>query len=300
MTSRPDLPWREGACLNDDDRPPPRPRRIDDADIPFDDRPKRHSAPDGHATGVRSIARLVADKNACGDLGNFKRVVLGLPTADTQTLIVRLAVTTDALALWAIHCHLDRRGIPPALRWPANSETPQAEFITWAADVLWFSKRHRDHKPKFKGWQRLMLEEPNTPRWRELAYWQFAGVHGKRSVSHVGAKGLGLADGQRYDLMILQTSAMQADRRQLHAAQFAAIRERLFSHAAEYPDRSGQHKPEAVANRRVALWRTHVLSGHSPTATAANWHRLTGERLSRQAVAKQLAIVSEVLRGGTD
>lgn len=250
-----------------------------------------------HSEDVRSIPSLIAEKSASGDLTRFKAIVRALPTADTQSLILRIATTTDPLTLWAIHCTLDKRDIAPALRWPENDESPQAEFINYSADLLWFCKRNRSHFPLYRGWRGAFTNYPASPKWHATIHRQFVFLYSRYALSFKTAKGLALTDTQRQNLMVLQTNAMQSERRQLHTKKFAMFREHLLTHAVEHPDKSGLHRPEAIANRRAGLWRVYVLSGRDKTATSKNWQRLTGETMTRQAIAKQLVIVADV-RGG--
>ncbi len=267
-------------------------------DIAFDDTPRPRRPPSPAETpldGVQSIARLIAETSASGDLDGFKRAVRALPTTDTQTLILRVATTSDALKLWAIHVHLDKRGIPPVQRWPANKDTPQGKFITALADLLWFAKRNPTHTPLFKAWKKLWELVPGSPAWLEKAYWILANMASSNLARH-GAKALALTLEQRQELMMFPTTAMVVKRRELQTSAFAGIRELLLTHAVAHPDKSGTHTPEAVARRRARLWRAHILSGCSTTATAKTWELLTGESLTRQAISKALTITGMVLR----
>lgn len=252
---------------------------------------------------VRSIPALVAQKNASGDLGRFKARVRALPVVDVQTLIARIAVTDDALMLWALHLALDKRGIAPALRWPANTASAQNEFVTFAADLHWFTKRNEQHQPLFKGWVRTLRHPPASPAWHAAVHQQYIFVAPRYSLSHQCAKGLALSERQRLELMTLPTNAQQAERRQLNECRFSDLRERLLTHAMANPDKSGARQPPAIANRRAGLWRTYVLSGRCKTTTAQNWYLLTGETnpdtgkpVTRQAVGKQLSIVEVAAR----
>jgi hypothetical protein len=255
------------------------------------------SSPEPFSEEVHSIARLTAEKGSGADLARFNRAVAGMLTQDTQTLILRIATTADPLVLWELHQELDRRGIPPAQRWPANQEdTPQAEFITLMADLLWTTKRNPGHTPAYRGWRGLFSHSSGSPDWCATAYRQYLFVSARYSVSHWCARGLALTEPQRLELMVLQTSPMQTDRRQLASDKFAEFRAKLLAHAMQHQDRSGKHTPEAIAERRARLWRTFVLSGRNQTTTVKNWHLLTGEALTRQAIAKQLVIVDQVRR----
>lgn len=245
---------------------------------------------------VRSVPQLIAAMGPGGDLTRFGRVVRAMGAQSSQTLILRLQTTPDPLLLWALHLELDKRNIPPCLRWPANDATQQAEFITLLADLLWFAKRNAAHQPMFKGWRGVFSNLPASAGWHAAAHRQYQFVAARYSLSHWCSKGLGLTDAQRRDLMALQTTAMRADRHQLRGAAFQSIIECLQLHALDRPDKAGIFTADRVATRRAMMWRAYVLAGHSQTRAARYWELITGERLSRQAVTKQLAMVADILR----
>lgn len=279
---------------------PPGPAPADPDDIPFDDtaRPLKRP-PVAFLKGVHSIARLTAEKAASGpsgELGRFKKMLVELRTARTETLILRIATTADPLMLWALHGTLDKRGIAPCLRWPKNDSTPQAVFITWLADVQWLVTRNPAHRAKFKSWQRLFIEAPDSPAWRKKAYWIFVGMYGHQNLSSYGARGLGLDTAQRQPLMSFPTAAMVKARLELQLAEFEQTREQLYSYSIEHPDSSGQRTPEAIAERRARLWRMFILSGKNIAATADNWRLTTGEPLTRQAALKQINTIKGILK----
>lgn len=295
MKSRPpDLPWRLGTAVRPDDEPSPLEREPLPGEL--DDLDESRPAPRARPEGVHSIARLIAEKNASRDLDRFKMGVLALKTTDTQTLILKIATCSDPLMLWAIHATLDGRGIAPALRWPANTSTEQMKFIGWLADLRWFAKRNPDHRPKFRGWVRLLTETPGSPAWLEMTYWIFTAMYGRQNVTSRTARGLALTHDQRQHLMMLPTSRMVTARLELQPTAFAETRQRLLSHAVESPDKSGTRTPEAIANRRAGLWRTHLLSEGGPTTTAENWRLLTGETVSRQAISRHLEAIKTALK----
>lgn len=246
--------------------------------------------------GVNSIARLTAEKAASGDLTQFKKALLALRTIRADHLIVRIATTTDPLMLWALHGTLDKRGIAPCLRWPKNDSTPQMVFVTWLADLQWFSRHHPAHRAKFRGWQRLFTEATDSPGWCEKAYWIFAGMYGHQNLSSYGARGLGLAASQRQPLMMFPTAAMVRARLELQPERFAETRELFYSYSMAHPDSSGQRKPEAIAERRARLWRVFVLSGKNIAATAESWQLTTGEPLIRQGALKQVNTIKAILK----
>lgn len=302
------LTWRDGAYLKDKDKdshPAPASAPTDRAgagcdDILFDDTPKPLKRPPAACLkGVNSIARLTAERaasGASGELGRFKKALVALRTTRTETLVLKIATAADPLMLWALHVTLDKRGIAPCLRWPKNNSTPQMEFITWLTDVQWLTRRSPTHLAKFKSWQQLFSEAPESAVWREKAYWIFVNMYGHQNLSSYGARGLALTPDQRQPLMMFPTAAMVKARLALQPAEFAEIRERLYSYSIEHPDSSGQRTPEAIAGRREGLWRVFILSGKNIAATAENWRLTTGEPLTRQAALKQVTIIKAILK----
>ncbi len=283
------LPWRGGAGYIEQNAAPA-PSREPSAEqlVALDDL----SAP---ASPIHSVAYLLAQKKASGDLDRWKRVIAALPGLDSQTLILKVCAADDALTLWALHVHLDKRGVAPCLRWPGNTTTCQMRFITWAADLFWFARRNLGHSAKFQSWQRLLQDEPGSAQWLERTYRIFAAMYGRQNVSSYTARGLALAHEQRQLLMTLPTSRMVTARTELQPTAFAAITQRLLSHAMAYPDKSGAHSPQNIANRRAQLWRVHVLLGKRPTETARGWELLTGAPAKRQVISRQIEAIKTAL-----
>jgi hypothetical protein len=281
-----ELPWRSGAGLAEVDT------SVEPASVLLAD-----SELDDLTTPiVESVARLVERKRQAGVLDDWTRRVSALPTTDTPTLIVKVSTTSDPLTLWAIHVALDKRNIAPCLRWPANRSEPQMEFVSWLADLMWLVKRNPLHCAKFKGWQRLFTLPPGSGAWLEVAYRVFKAMYVRQNLSSYTTRGLALADAQRQDLMMLPTSRMYAARLELQPAAFEQTRAHLLTHAEANPDKAGVHSPAAVAERRARLWRVHVLSGRQPAATARGWLALTGESISRQAIARQIVTTEAILK----
>lgn len=248
----------------------------------------------------KTVMQLAHDlRQQPGAVGRLQQALTRMRNTDSLGLIRWIGTATEPLVLWALHLELNRRQLAPCLRWPANEATLQNEFMTWLADMHWFTKRNPAHEPRYRGWKGLFSSPPGSAKWHETAVRQYAHIRSSYSVSHWCANGLNLTVAQRQDLMTLPTTAMGAARRALRADQFAQTYAALLSHAMAHPDRSGARSAEAVAQRRATLLRVHILSGRSPTATAKNWKLLTGETTSRQAVAKQIDTIDAVLASGT-
>lgn len=281
-----ELPWRSGAGYVEADTPTePASVLLGDGDL------EDLSAPEVH-----SVARLVELKRKAGALDDWKRRVSTFPGMDTQTLILRVSTTSDPLTAWAIHAALDKRDIPPCLRWPANRSNAQMEFVTWAADLLWLTKRNPQHPTLFKSWRRLFTLPPGSGAWLETAFRIYTAFAVRQNLSAYSARALGLDDAHRQQLMMMPTSRMFAARQELQPAAFEQTRVHLLTSAMRHPDRAGVHKPAEVAERRARIWRTHVLCGRQPAATARGWVALTGESISRQVIARQIDTIEAVLK----
>lgn len=239
---------------------------------------------------VRSVPALMGAKRSAADALRFRTLVCELSNWSTVDLLPRLETTGDPLMLWALHLELERRGIPPCLRIPGHSLGPQGDYITLVADLLWFQKRHPAHEAVFRGWRDVLRSEPCTSDWHCHVYRQFLFTY-PRGLSFLTAKGLGMTLMQRQQLLSVPTSRMCKARATVEGTAFANLVERLYQHAMAHPDLAGKHSPRAVALRRARLYRCHIMSSGSPTLTAECWQRLTGERLSRQAVAAHVKAV---------
>lgn len=248
---------------------------------------------------IDSIARLIAKKKTSSDLERFTKAVEALRTCEVQTLVVRIATTADPLMLWSIHSSLDKLGIAPCLRWPKNNTTPQAEFITWLADALWFAKNNPDHQTNFVSWQKLLSEKPNSPAWLESGYRIFVAMRRRQNVSSYTARGLALTHEQRQVLMMMPTSRMFKARLELQPSRWEEIRECLLTYATEHPDKSGVRSPARVSESRIKLYRLAVLIGGSPTEIHRSWGLLTGQNTPRQTLSKRLTEVKRIVREST-
>lgn len=246
------------------------------------------------SSSIVSVPGLLTQPTSPDQRTSRRHAIKSIPAANGTTLVTRIATTDDPLVLWALHLHLDKRDVPPCIRWPANLQTPQAEFITFLADMLWLSKRlPANHRAKFRGWRDLLAQEPASPAWHEHALRQFLFIAKRGSLAHWCATGLSLSDDQRTDLMMMPTAPMRAARTGLRPAALADLERILTDWAYEHPDRSGTCSPREVARRRLLVWRLWVLSDRSPVLTAKRWSLLTGEWLTRQRIGTLIAKVSE-------
>jgi hypothetical protein len=213
-----------------------------------------------------------------------------IPAATTLALVGRIQTTTDALVLWEIHQELDRRGIPPTFRYPANVTTPQMEFITWLADLHWFTRQKPNHKPLFDKWQRLF--GPITDGWHETARHIFEGAYQRGNVATYASRGLNLAVCDRRPLMTVKSTGQLRRLRDLR--QSDDRREAIGRHASANAGRLRKDRtPDQVANRRFLIWKTYVLADRSETIAARMYQALHGEAIARQNLGKQIEAVDQ-------
>ena len=240
-----------------------------------------------------SVPQLIKHKKSTPleQLAAFKSALKTLPNLSVQELLAKLAQIDDPLLLWAIHLRLDRLDIPPCLRWPKRTDTPQEAYVTSLADILWFTKRNPTHQPFFKRWSGLFTNQPGSNKWHAVAHWAY---NSGQQAGHYHAMGLGLGDADRQPLMTMISKSMRKDRAVLQ--RLPALRDRIWLHAMEHPDRSRSHTPSEIADRRTTLLRMYLLAGKNQTL-ASRLHRcLTGKEISRQSIARHLEAI-EVATG---
>jgi hypothetical protein len=209
--------------------------------------------------------------------------------SSTEPLILRIETAGNPSTLWLIHSELNERGIAPCLRWPANDSTPQAEYITWLADLLWIKTHLGPHKGEYGNWQRFLRIDRQSERakWHQEARILYREAQG-RGIANWCANGIGLTPREREDLMMHPTKAISTRRRTIKGDAYTSLRNRHNERTKAFPDRSGQWGADEIAHRRARMWRVYILSGKNRSLAARRWVQLTGEDITRQAVSKQL------------
>ncbi len=224
---------------------------------------------------------------------HFQELTDTIPTSTPLALVGRIQATTDALILWEIHLELERRGIPPVFRYPANVTTPQMEFVTWLADLYWFTRQKPKHKPGFDMWKHLF--GPITDGWHETARRIFEGAYQRGNVNTYTCRGLNLTECDRRPLMTVKSTGQQRRLRDLKQADDR--REAIARHATANAGRLTKDRtPDQVARRRFLIWKTYVLADRSETAAAGMFQNLYGETIARQNLGKQIDAVNQAWR----
>ena len=236
------------------------------------------------------IPGLITSRHGHADVPHLRAAISEMPHWATRDLLPRFETTTDPVILWGLHLVAERRGLPPVLRWPGHQLGPQGDLIALAADVRWLLREAPRHKAVSRGWRSVLRQPCGSESWHDRLLSQFLYSY-PRGLAHLASRGLGLSESQRQMLLSVPTATMRRERAALEGAAFSELMARLLDHAVRHPDRSGQRTAEQIASRRARMYRVHVLTGRSPSRTAAYWQVMTGEVISRQAAAKQIEAV---------
>lgn len=243
---------------------------------------------------IKSIPQLLTERKTSAAAWSFLQAAASdIPKQDSLTLVARIATTTDPLLLWLIHEELDRRDLPPAFRWPVNYGSVQAEFVTWLADLLWFTRRKPHHRPAYKNWQRWFGDVSDAWHASLLRAYSFAFKRGSGAAYF--AKGLALTERDRQELMTIKTAGQIARLRPLKK-QAQEYRQAILDHATAKPDRAGVKTPEEVAKRRYAIWKLYILADESETSAARQYFKLYGETIARQNLGRQVELAQQAWR----
>lgn len=241
-------------------------------------------------SGLLTIPTLVARKRGA-ELERFHAHVAGLSARDSLDLRASIETCSDSALLWGLHMELMRRGIPPVLRGPRPWHLgQQGRFVEVAADAAWLMATDPAHRPRYRLAQAIFKARWDSDTWWALMLRQFGRSGDVRGL----VLALGLSDGQRQHLRALQTATRARLFEKLHGPSFGRLLDCIETALLDRPDKSGQTDPRATAIRRAQLWRVHRLLGEGPTGTAYAWKVLSGESLTRQQAAKQLAAVEDV------
>lgn len=233
-----------------------------------------------------SVPELVARRRHTPLAAPFIRSVEGIRQANTSNLLRNLQSVEDPLTSWVLHLELDKRDVPPCIRWPRRDETPQMVYLTWLADVYWLARRYPDHQPLYTRWRGLFDRKPASDSWHKTAIWVFRSGH---SAGYYHSKGLGLTDRHKQELMTMSSNATRGDREMIK--RLPQLRNRIWMHASENRDRAGRFSTDEITDRRVELLRVFLLARRNRTRAARYLELLHGQRISRQALTRQLEAI---------
>ncbi|MBC7705732.1 MAG: hypothetical protein H7274_17540 [Rhodoferax sp.] len=192
---------------------------------------------------------------------------------------------------------LIERGVPPAF-WHAPRSTvnysleQRADLLTY--DVRWLRSAYPGHARVVRYERtRHMLSRVEAAHHRECL---FAFYDGRRPLWKIVAS-LSLTNTQQHDCWLLRSAPVTNRHRVIQA-----MRDKVF--ATLPADLKGVRRTRTFTDdnaretltRRHRLWLCAQMTDGNPTDIATRYRQLTGEVLSRQAVANQIAKVTAILR----
>lgn len=218
-----------------------------------------------------------------------------MKTDSVAVLLETIKETESPLLLWLAHETLSSRGVPPCLRY-RRDETDQMLFITWLADMAWLARHYRHypgHKPLKTRWRHVFTHPATkTERnaWHEEAFRIYEST--KKPIGFYHSHGLGLTEEMMQPLQTMRNDRIRRNWDTIR--RLPEYKEKILEHArTQRPDKAGKWTPEKLAERRAELLRVYLLAGKNQTRAVAYLRLLTGEKISRQAYAKQLREVRE-------
>lgn len=192
---------------------------------------------------------------------------------------------------------LTARGIPPTFRHLHLSGAEYSvdqRFDLLIFDLRWIRRWYPDHAKivRYRRCKALLIgSESLFHREAEYAFYQ-----GKRPTWKI-VSSLSLTQQQQADCYLLRSAPIK---KRNEATQ--AMRDRVFEALQDDLRTVRRTKSftndhaEATLARRHALWLCSRMTDGSPTETAVRYTQLTGHQITRQAVAKQLEKVREILK----
>jgi hypothetical protein len=192
---------------------------------------------------------------------------------------------------------LIQRGIPPCFWHTAalpDELTLEQKYDLMMFDLRWLRRWHLDHVKKVRyGRYRdlLMSSEAGFHRAADFAFY----VGRRPAWKIVGS--LSLNDRQQWDCVWLRSTPIKRRHAAIQTMQggvFDALEADLQRVRLTSAFTSGD--VEIALARRRAIWVCGQMEDNKPTATAMRYRQMTGIKITRQTVEKQLRKIYEVVR----
>jgi hypothetical protein len=243
--------------------------------------------------GLIPLAQCIAD----ADAERCRRIRAALPHRATGKLCTSLRTafwSGQRVASFLLAEELTARGVPPSLREMELDRLHlglNEKFDLFIYDAHWIMRRYPDQVTAVRFVQTERLFKEST--FHQAA--QFTFYYGQRPPGKI-AGGLALTAEQQWECSWLRSkritksadaiaSARPSVRKKLRETIYAA-RNKAFSN------------DDAAASllRRERLWLCSQMFGDSPTEISRRYEQMTGERIARNVVAKQLQTITNALR----
>jgi hypothetical protein len=189
------------------------------------------------------------------------------------------------------------RGIPPAFRHSHHSDTTYSldqRFDLLLTDLRWLRRWYPQHPKNIRYRRYRDLFTVSEPAFHRAAEFVFYG--GQRPAWKIVAS-MSLNEQQQRDSAWLRSAPIKkhsAATQAMHDYVLAALQRDLQN--ARRTKSFTDDDANVTLMRRLALWICSRMTDGSPTETAIRYAQMTGQEITRQAAAKQLNKVREILR----
>ena len=192
-----------------------------------------------------------------------------------------------------VSAELTARGIAPYFWLNLDNDSShrmssiEVNYILMVADLQWIIARYPKHKTK---WDRAQtIFNPGTfVKTADFLFWD-----GIRTGGQV-AKAMGLTKLQQLECCWIKTIEIGQWQATL-MRQLPAMRSLINDHVRSKDRRDEEYRVLTV-KRRTNLWLCSRMADKKPQQTANYYHMLTGEKLGRNLVARQLGKIPRMRR----
>lgn len=191
---------------------------------------------------------------------------------------------------WLCNCEFTRRGIPPVFRRLPEPNTDVREQVgdAFAIDLQWLTARYADHAT-FRKWRGLWSSGQfhSTAKWISRFY--------PKNEAHWFVRGLSLTEDQQREMQLIKHVRYLSEFERLERQrEEMRIRLRIAYEGVAKDPRHRSPDPKATIERRLNVWFCASLDNWKrprPQRIANLYEALTGDKISRQIVAKTISII---------
>lgn len=247
-----------------------------------------------------SLLDVLATKYRIWGKGCFATAKEKLPTMTTSALCNRLQdnfVSGGRISAYFVSEELTRRGVPPYLRSLAQPLPDFREcnvnqrFDLLLYDLEWIVHAYPEHKTNAPGYMRIF--RPGKDFFRGAEH---ISKRGNREPWRI-ARDMGLSADQQWDCQVVRGREIALERKYIRERRLAYMD--YFRSALEAGKRCGQtpEQQKQTRTRRFNLWLCSRIAGRKNLQEVARrYEQLTGEKIDRRIVGRQLEMIPNRLR----
>lgn len=199
-------------------------------------------------------------------------------------------------AIMRVSAELTIRGVPPCFRFDFSEdgqflhhESNEASHLMMLIDLQWIVSRYPTHKVNWKA-AKALFNPVKFDKTADYLYWG-----GRRAPGQI-ATALGLTKYQQRECIWIQSLLMKRWRLNL-LRRWPAATQRITADVL-LKDGRPREAQDLTIQRRISLWLCGEFGDKKPQRTADFYQMLTGHKIPRNIVAKQLQKMPLVRRRG--